>query len=437
LNIADSETKLTIGYNAFSNVRPIKAYLGRNISRVIFTDNTNLSDLTIGGKVSAINDSEFKGCTALAKLSLSNPVTTIGSSAFNGCSGLTALLIPSSVTSIGASAFSGCTSIAELKIADSETKLTIGDEAFSNVRPTMAYLGRNISSAIFTDNTNLTDLTIGGKTSAINVSEFKGCTELSAVTLNNITTIGSSAFEGCTALAELSLPNSVSTIGSSAFSGCTAITKLSLLNSVTSIGSSAFSGCIGITTLKFEDGESKFTLGDDAFKDVALTEVYFGRQMDFSKVPCTAMRTIEFGKNVTSITSGAFKDAKSLLKVTSHNSIPPTTTNTFSNETYLDGTLYVPKISIDSYKAATGWKDFWEIKALDGGSSGIPEIGNNNEDTFSVENGAIYVNGDADVRIVSMNGTTVYSGRGETRINVAPGIYVVIINNVATKVVVK
>jgi hypothetical protein len=54
-----------------------------------------------------------------------------------------------------------------------------------------------------------------------------------------------------------------------------------------------------------------------------------------------------------------------------------------------------------------------------------------------VDGGAICVDGDADVRVVSMSGTTVYSGRGETRINVTPGIYVVVINNTATKVAVK
>jgi hypothetical protein len=55
----------------------------------------------------------------------------------------------------------------------------------------------------------------------------------------------------------------------------------------------------------------------------------------------------------------------------------------------------------------------------------------------SVDGGAICVDGDADVRIVSMNGTTVYSGRGETRINLTPGVYIVIINDTPTKVAVK
>jgi hypothetical protein len=189
--------------------------------------------------------------------------------------------------------------------------------------------------------------------------------------------------------------------------------------------------------LKFEDGERKLTLGDDAFKDVTLKEIYFGRQMNFANAPVSALETVEFGENVTSIEAGAFKEAKSLLSVISRNTVPPTTDDTFSNETYLDGTLFVPATSIETYKAAAGWKNFWTVKAIDGISSGVSEIGDNSNAPFSVENGAICVDGDTDVRVVSMNGTTVYSGRGETRINLTPGVYIVIINNTHTKVAVK
>jgi hypothetical protein len=115
--------------------------------------------------------------------------------------------------------------------------------------------------------------------------------------------------------------------------------------------------------------------------------------------------------------------------------VPPTTEDPFSNSTYLDGTLYVPVTSVDAYKAAPGWENFFEIVGLE--VSGISEIGSDDSAKVSVDGGAICVDGDADVRIVAMNGATVYSGRGETRINVAPGIYVVIINNSATKVAVK
>jgi hypothetical protein len=236
----------------------------------------------------------------------------------------------------------------------------------------------------------------------------------------------------CSGLNEVYLGRSIS---ENTFAGITSLEKVSISNTVTSIGASAFSGCTGIAELKFEDGESELILGDDAFKDVALKEIYFNRQMNFANAPVAALETVEFGENVTSIETGAFKEAKSLLSVTSHNPVPPTTASTFSNETYLDGTLYVPETSVDAYKAAPGWEDFFEIVGLD--VSGIAEIGSDDSAKVSVDGGAICVDGDTDVRIVAMNGATVYSGRGETRINLTPGVYIVIINNTPTKVAVK
>jgi hypothetical protein len=632
LNIADSNTELTIGDGAFRNVKPTKVYLGRNISSAVFTEDTNLSEIIIGEKVTYISNSEFSGCTGLqwieskattpptitedtfsdykvpliaaskdyktadywknftnvsteytptgrtfeenglkyeiidvndctcrlygidesvegnvvipstvtyrereftpieisgvlikgetpitslsipsnistltsgcvldaslakltvntaitnnitvrasidelviapsatefsndlnsntiAKLTIEDGETSLTTTQFKGVikelylgrnvsentfAGLTSLekvSISDKATSIEQSTFSGCSSMSELNIAESETELTIGSSAFSNVKPTKVYLGRNISSAIFTGDTNLSDLTIGDKVTAINNSEFNGCTSLSELRLpNSVTSIGSSAFNDCSAHTALTIPSSVTSIGSSAFNGCSTLTALTIPNSVTTIGNDAFGGCTGIAELKFEDGERKLTLGDDAFKDVTLKEIYFGRQMNFANAPVSALETVEFGENVTSIETGAFKDAQSLISVTSRNTVPPTTENPFNDDTYLDGTLYVLATAIETYKAAAGWKNFWTVKAIDGISSGVSEIGDNSNALFSVENGVIRVSGDADVRVVSMNGTIIYSGRGETGINVTPGVYIVIINNTPTKVAVK
>lgn len=138
---------------------------------------------------------------------------------------------------------------------------------------------------------------------------------------------------------------------------------------------------------------------------------------------------------MTSIETDAFETATELRSVTSRSSVPPRIVDPFNDNTYLWGTLYVPTESIDTYKSAPGWRDFWEILSIS--DSGISEVDVDGNAPFSVEEGAICVDGDADVRIVSMNGATVYSGRGEPRITLAPGVYVVIINNRASKVAVK
>jgi hypothetical protein len=122
--------------------------------------------------------------------------------------------------------------------------------------------------------------------------------------------------------------------------------------------------------------------------------------------------------------------------VVSHNVTPPTTTDPFASETYLQGTLYVPSDSISDYQNATGWENFWTIKSLDE-SNGVNDVYAEDDTTFSVCDGALHVVGDALVRVVAINGTVVYSGSGNQDINLDKGMYIVAIGNKARKIVVK
>jgi hypothetical protein len=463
-----------------------------------FRSCTGLTEVTIGNSVTSIGNYAFSGCTGLSSVTIPNSVTTIGESAFNGCTGLTEVTIGNSVTEIGDYVFSGCTGITELNFEDGDEDVSIGTDAFMNVAPTTVYLGRKLSSTIFKGNTKLTNITIGEKVTSISESAFEGCTGLTEVTIgNSVTSIGKDAFSGCTNLKKVNIsdltswckisfanykanpiyyathlfindseitdieipetvttirayafdgfknlksvtiPNCVTTISESAFYGCTGLISLSIPNSVTNIEKWAFRYCSGISKLMFKDGEGNLSFGTNVFTNVAPTEVYFGRQIDFSVVSHTDLETVEFGENVTSIASGAFKDGAAIRTVVSRNVTPPTTEDPFDDTTYLDGVLYVPDASIEAYQAAAGWKNFWEIKPLSEYSGIEGVVVDEDVETISVDNGAISVSGDVPVRIVALNGTTVYSGRGNCSVNVTPGIYVVIVGNKAHKVAVR
>jgi hypothetical protein len=98
----------------------------------------------------------------------------------------------------------------------------------------------------------------------------------------------------------------------------------------------------------------------------------------------------------------------------------------------------VPASSFKFYKVAPSWKNFWEIKPLsEYNGAGDIMIMNDIDDAITVGNGTISVNRDSQVRIVALNGTSVYSGRGNCNVNVTPSIYVVIVGNTAHKVAVK
>jgi hypothetical protein len=188
--------------------------------------------------------------------------------------------------------------------------------------------------------------------------------------------------------------------------------------------------------LTFVDGAELLSLSSLAITSTSLTKAYFGRQMDFSRVSSSAMETVEFGKYVTSIASGAFKDGSNIRTVNVYNIVPPTTDDTFSNDTYLDGVLYVPESAINDYAAAPGWKNFWEIKALDNYDA-VNGVYTDNSTSFSVSDGALHIVGDAPVRVVAINGAVIYSGKGDNDINLNKGMYIVVIGDKASKIVVR
>ena len=143
---------------------------------------------------------------------------------------------------------------------------------------------------------------------------------------DGVTTIGGSAFSYCSSLTSLTIPNSVTDIGSSAFSGCSSLTSVTIGNSVTEIGYYAFSGCSSLTSLTIPN-------------------------------------------SVTTIGYYAFSGCKNVKQITVEAVTPPECSiNTFDGVNTKECKLIVPKNSVDAYKKADGWKEFFLIE---GSTTGI------------------------------------------------------------------
>ena len=160
-----------------------------------------------------------------------------------------------------------------------------------------------------------------------------------------VTSIGNRAFYYCSDLTSVTIPNSVTSIGASAFYYCSYLTSVTIPNSVTSIGDYAFSNCRGLTSVTIGNGVT--SIGESAFFGCDIPEVISNIEDPFTIA-----------------------------------------TNTFSNNTFINATLYVPKGTVDKYKATEGWKKFAFIEEGDG-SGKTQETQKCDKPTISYQNGKL------------------------------------------------
>ncbi|MBQ9782081.1 MAG: S8 family serine peptidase, partial [Clostridia bacterium] len=110
----DNETTQTVKkLNAFKAVRDARYNLnetGDCITGINFVPGTTIEIPSIinGKTITGIGEGVFSNQTQLTSVTLPNTITSIGANAFAGCTNLTNINIPDSVTAIGAGAFSGC-----------------------------------------------------------------------------------------------------------------------------------------------------------------------------------------------------------------------------------------------------------------------------------------------------------------------------------------
>ena len=136
----------------------------------------------------------------------------------------------------------------------------------------------------------------------------------------------------CFGLTSITIPNSVTSIGDEAFRDCYGLTSVTISNSVTSIGFGAFMNCSRLNSITIPN--SVTIIGEKAFYGIELPMVVSQIENPF----------IIVGKS---------------------SNYSPFSYNTFNN-----ATLYVPKGTINKYKATEGWKDFLFIEEGDGSGSG-------------------------------------------------------------------
>ena len=122
-------------------------------------------------------------------------------------------------------------------------------------------------------------------------------------------------------------------------------TSITIKDGTVGIAGSAFSGCSGLTSITIPN--SVANIGEWAFYS------------------CNELSSLLIPNSVTSIGSAAFNGCEDLVRIVSCSKVPPTCeSGAFSSKAYC--TVWVPMGCREAYLKANEWKDFKEIKEIDG-----------------------------------------------------------------------
>lgn len=406
-NITLPNSLTEIGSEAFSNCQKLtNVSIPEGVTSIgygAFYGCLSLNHITIPDGVTEIGKIAFYDCPNLKNVSIPSSVTTIGTMAF--CSNInvakdnpnyssedgvlfdkskTTLIqyplgkrgkytIPNGVTKIAPTAFIDCFDLTSLTIPSSVTEIeTSGNPSFVNINAfeycSKLYEIYNFSSLNITPGSKEhggvalyakdvhTSKNAASKLKQVGDFSFyvtKDSIELLAYTGNATSVklpqkfngkkyqIAASAFVWNRDMKNVTIPNGVTKIGKLAFAECRSLKNITIPNSVTEIEERAFANCSSLESVAISTSVTKIE-----------TLTFYG---------CSKLKSVTIPSKVTMVGWGAFRLCDSLKNITCKNITPPECDDDLFHGLDNSVRLYVPTLSVDKYKEATGWRFISEI----------------------------------------------------------------------------
>ena len=373
-----------------------------NIGNSAFLGCSSLTHATIEN-AGSIGPSAFSGCSVLSSINLRN-TGSVGFCAFKNCLNVESLRIAPTVTYICDSVFYGCSKIGDVTIEEADKLDTFEEEnKLNNATITFpdwtssswstsyeysinVWAGETLSFEIwssgesfgklgvFIDGLSVATITEGGQTKVISQTFETSQIVVLKITLTGYGSVGirnfrlltnpnpnpewirlgsngsSPLFSSC-ALDDVFIGrklsyNTSSGGGYSPFYRNTSLRAVTITDKETMIYDNEFYGCTGLKSIKVGNGVTSF--GKYAFSG------------------CFAIESLEFGAHVESIGEESFSDCTGLKTIISHNPVPPVCgTEALDDINKWECTLYIPDTSMEAYKAADQWKNFFFFENYD------------------------------------------------------------------------
>ena len=448
LGVTIPESVTAIGDNAFKDCNNLESIVipdaVTSIGNYAFQYCFSMEELTLGAGLKSIGKYAFQECSSIEEVVFPDGLESIGDGAFKQCSSLGELTVGSGVKSIGKQAFYDCYCLENITMLSNDA--TIGDEAFHNTawydcQPAgVLYMNELLYSYKGTMPAN-EQITVKEGTKAISGYAFDGFTNLESITLpEGLERIGIYTFRGCNGLKNIALPESLEHIGKNAFQNCTALESVTIGKNIKSIGDYAFSGCSALNNPSLPEGLE--SIGNYAFKDCKnITNIVFPESLTaistYVVQGCTKLKEITIGSKTETVGSFAFYNCTALTGIYLLCETPPAVVSGLhaTSSHYNLSTLYVPKGTIDAYKAHPVWGKFTKIEEHE-----LTAINSIEAESPAIEiaaDGIQFTNAQgATITVYDITGLPVenvanYDGE---KITLDKGIYIVRIGNKAMKI---